>query len=83
MEEIEISSLLITIGISWLIAFGIGCLIVFIWKKSMDTVHAQTHACNYIVSNSLSFKEKKDRFLYSTVSKVRRQTSSSSGSTRR
>ena len=80
--ELTASTYLIMIGVAWVLSFVIGCVIVFIWKKSMDNVRAQTHACDYVVSGSLSYREKKDRYLYSKVNKVRRQ-SSSSGSGRR
>jgi uncharacterized protein len=65
---------------AWIIAFAIGCIIVLIWKKGMNTVAAQTHACGYVIPGSLNYNTKTDRFLYSTVSKTRRQSQSSSGS---
>jgi len=69
--------------VAWLLSFGIGLLIVLVWKRGMDTVRPQTHACNYVIPDSLNFRERKDRFLYSTVNRVRKQSSSSSGSSRR
>jgi len=77
MSELSISSLVIMIGAAWLLSFGIGCIIVFVWKKGMDTARGKTHACDYIIPGSLSFQEKKDRYLYSTVNKIRKQKSSS------
>jgi len=65
---------------AWILSFLIGLLIVLMWKKGMNTALAQTHAAAYIIPDSLIFKEKKDRFLYSTVTKVKRETTSSSGS---
>ena len=64
---------------SWLLAFLIGVIIVHKWKKEMDTALPQTQAANYVVAGSLAFKEKKDSFLYSRVTKVKRQTQQSSG----
>ncbi|MCL2441731.1 MAG: hypothetical protein FWD14_08315 [Treponema sp.] len=69
--------------ISWLFSFGIGFIIVHIWKKGMNTVRSQTHACDYVIPGSLNFHERKDRFLYSTVRKTRRTQSSSTASTAR
>jgi hypothetical protein len=46
----------------------------------MNNVFPQTNAASYIVSGSLKFTEKKERFLYKTVSKTKRQDSSSGGS---
>jgi len=65
--------------VAWVIAFIIGLLIVSGWKRKMDTAFLQTHASAYIVPGSLVFKEQKDRFLFSRVTKIRRQTQSSSG----
>jgi DNA-directed RNA polymerase subunit RPC12/RpoP len=62
---------------SWVGAFILGLIIVQFWKSGMNNVKMQTHACGYVVPDSLNFKIKKDRFLYSTVSKTRRQQSSS------
>ncbi|MCL2721788.1 MAG: hypothetical protein FWD47_10690 [Treponema sp.] len=73
LKEFIIEYNIILVIAAWVFSFGIGCIVVFVWKKAMDTVQPQTHACSYIVSGSLNFREKKDRFLYSTVNKVRRQ----------
>ena len=66
-----------------LLAFGVGMIIVQVWKSGMNTARMQTHAFAYVVPGSLAYKEKKDTFLYSTVSKVNREKSSSSSSIRR
>ncbi|MCL2472318.1 MAG: TPM domain-containing protein, partial [Treponema sp.] len=59
----------ILVSISWLLALGVGFLVVQTWKRGMDTARLKTQAASYIVPGSLAFREKKDRFLYSTVSK--------------
>ncbi|MCL2722672.1 MAG: hypothetical protein FWD47_15190, partial [Treponema sp.] len=67
MEIIELVStyhIAFTVG-AWLVSFIIGFVIVNIWKKGMDTARGRTHACDYTVSGSLDFHEKKDRYLYS------------------
>jgi len=70
---------IIFVSLSWLIAFIFGLTIVKFWKIKMNTAVGQTHACNYIIPGSLKFNEKKDSFLYSTVSKTRKQKNSSGG----
>jgi len=66
---------------AWVLSFIIGLIIVQVWKGGMNTVRQKNQASAYIVTDSLMFKEKKDRFLYSTIAKIRRpSTSSSSGS---
>ena len=67
----------------WVIAFAIGFIVVYVWKKGMNTAHLKTQADAYIIPGSLDYKLKKDRFLFSTVTKTRRQTSSNSGGRRR
>jgi len=67
----------------WLIAIAIGFGIVQKWKSQMNTALAKVHASGYIIPGSLKFSEKSDRFLYSRVSKTRRQTDSSSGGSSR
>ena len=70
---------LILVVASWLIALLTGVLIVKSWASKMDTALKQTHAASYIVSGSLAFREKSDRFLYSHVARTKRQTDSGSG----
>jgi uncharacterized protein len=70
---------IVLVIIAWLVAFGIGFLIVHVWKKGMNTAIPQTQAAAYIVPGSLNFTAKKDSFLYSKVTKIKRQTQSSSG----
>ena len=67
-------------GTVWLVALLIGFVIVQIWKKGMNKAFPQTQAAAYVVADSLVFKEKRDRFLYSTVTKTKRETKSSGGS---
>jgi uncharacterized protein len=66
--------------IAWVIAFAIGLIIVQIWKSGMNTALPQTQAAPYMVPGSLAFKEKKDSFLFSTITKTKLQTESSSSS---
>ena len=63
---------------AWVLALLIGIYVILVWKSKMNTALAQAFAGAYTVPDSLVFKEKKDRFLYSTVTKTRRKTESSS-----
>jgi len=63
---------------AWLLSLAIGFIVVGIWKAGMNTALPTSQAASYIVPDSLKFGEQKDRFLYSTVTKVKRQTQSSS-----
>ena len=66
--------------VAWIISLAAAGIVILVWKKSMNTVIGQTQAAAYIVAGSVSFREKKDRFLYSVVNKtVRRDTQSSGG----
>jgi len=69
---------LVLVLIAWVLALAVGFIVVQTWKSAMDTVLPQTQAAAYVVPGSLAFKEKKDSFLYSTISKTRIQTQSSS-----
>ena len=62
----------------WVISLLIGFIVVAVWKKGMNTALQQTQAASYIVPNTLAFADKRDRFLYSTVSKTAKPKSSSS-----
>jgi uncharacterized protein len=64
--------------IAWVIAFAIGLIVVQIWKSGMNTALPQTEAAAYMVPGSLAFKEKKDSFLFCTITKTKLQTESSS-----
>jgi len=68
----------VLVAISWVIAFVIGLIVVQVWKKGMNTALPQRAAGAYVVPGSLAFKVKADNFLYSTVTRTRRQTESSS-----
>ena len=61
------------------ISIIIGFIITLLWRRGMNTALAQTNAAAYIIDNSLSFKVKKDQFLYSIVTKTKRESSSTSG----
>jgi len=67
------------VSISWIIAFAIGLIVVQTWKKGMNTALPQRAAAVYMIPGSLAFKVKRDVFLYSTVTKTRRQTETTSG----
>jgi len=68
--------------IAWLLSFGIACIVVSGWKKSMNTAIMQSQAAAYITPGSLTFKVKNDKFLYSTVTqtKIQNDDVSSGGS---
>jgi uncharacterized protein len=67
---------LVLVIIAWVLALAVGFIVVQTWKKAMDTVLPQTQAAAYVVPGSLAFREKKDSFLYSTVSKTKLQKQS-------
>ena len=62
--------------IAWVAAIAIGVGVVEFWKYKMNTVFLKNEADTYVVPNSLNFKVKTDTFLYSHVTKIRRQTKS-------
>jgi len=64
--------------IAWVIAFAIGLIVVQIWKRGMNTALTQTQATAYVVPGSLAFNEKKDTFLFCTITKTKLQTENSS-----
>jgi len=68
----------IAVIVVWLIALGIGFIVVQVWKSGMNTALPKTQANAYMVPGSLAFNTKTDRFLYSTVTKTARPTESSS-----
>ena len=68
----------VLVTVSWIIALSIGFIVVQVWKKGMNTALPQKAAAAYVVSGSLNFKTRKDDFLYSTVTRTRRQTETTS-----
>jgi len=74
----------VLVVIGWLIGLAVGLVVVQVWKKGMNTALIQTQADSYVVPDSLSFREKTDSFLYSVVTKTRREgnRSSSGGGSR-
>jgi uncharacterized protein len=73
---------LVLVLISWLIAFVIALSVVSVWKNGMNTAMPKTQASAYIIPGSLNFTTQKDSFLYSTVTKTKRQAQSPSSSGR-
>jgi uncharacterized protein len=70
---------LVLVSIAWVLALAIGFIVVGAWKKGMNTALPQSQAAAYAVPGSLAFGEKKDSFLYSTVTKTRMQKTAGSG----
>jgi uncharacterized protein len=68
----------VLVTVSWVIAFLIGIIVVQVWKKGMNTALPQRAAGAYVVPGSLAFKVKADNFLYSTVTRTKRQTETGS-----
>jgi uncharacterized protein len=68
----------VLVAVSWIIAFVIGLIVVHVWKTGMNTALPQKAAAAYVVPGSLVFRVKADNFLYSTVTRTRRQTETSS-----
>jgi len=68
----------ITLIVSWVLSLLVGLGVVASWKYKMNTALLKTEASSYIVPSTLAFTEKRERFLYSTVSKTARPKSTSS-----
>jgi uncharacterized protein len=68
--------------IALVIGLAIGLIVVFILKGQLKSVRMQSRAHDYVKSGSMNLTVSKDLFLYRTVNRVRRQTSSGSGSGR-
>ena len=74
-------------GASLLIALVIGLIVALIvtgiWRSQLKSVRPQAAAANYLKPGSLLITGSQDLYLYSTVTKVRRQQSSSGSSSGR
>ena len=70
----------VLIGISWILALLTGLIVVAVWGIGMNNALLKTDAASYVVPNTLFFAEKRDRFLFSTVTKKVKPKSSSSSS---
>ena len=70
---------LVLVCVAWALSLALGFGIVLIWKRGMNTALSQAQAAAYVVPGSLTFMEKKDRFLYSRVTKKARPKQNPSG----
>ena len=70
------------LGISAIIGIVIGLIVVFVLKGQLKTVQKQSRAHDYVKSGSMQVNVMNDIFLYRNVTRTKRQTSSSSGSSR-
>jgi uncharacterized protein len=68
----------ICLAAAWILSLIIGLLAVFNMKRKMNTVLSKKEADTYIIPGSLALTRQYDNFLYSTITKIRRQSSSSS-----
>ena len=78
MYNIHEYHLFIAIGL-FVVGFALGLYCVHTWIKEMNTARLKTQADTYIVPGSFNLKIKRDRFLYSTITKIRRQTQTTGG----
>ena len=69
------------IGFSILIGFAIAMLIMSAIRKKLKTVEKQHGAKNYVRDGSMNVLAARDTYLYSTVTRTRREKSSSGGHT--
>ena len=69
---------IIMVAAGWLVALAIGFGIVAAWKSKMNTALRRGEAAAYIIPGSLGLTDQRDSFLYSTVTKTRRESNSSS-----
>ncbi|MCL2387385.1 MAG: hypothetical protein FWC89_07555 [Defluviitaleaceae bacterium] len=53
-----------------LIAAAISGIIMFVVRSSLQSVHAETTACNYIQSDSFRTTNEEDVFLYSHITQI-------------
>ena len=58
---------------AWLIAVIAGFIIVYIWKRKMNSALKETRSDAYIVPGSVNLKLQKEYFLYSTITKTNRE----------
>jgi len=65
---------------AWILSFLFGSIVISAWKRKMNTALPKKEADSYIVPESLNFTQQNDRFLYSTVSKTKKEAKSSSSS---
>lgn len=68
------------IAVSFILSLLISLVIVFSWKKSMNTRVRQSGAMAYLKEGSFRLYNQTDQFLYHRVSRTKRQKESLSGS---
>ena len=73
-------NLIIAIAISVVIGVIVGFIGSGMMKSKLKSVKFQSGAANYVVPNTFNLSNSQDVYLYSTVTKTRRDSDSSSGS---
>ena len=73
-------NLIIAIAISVVIGVIVGFIGSGMMKSKLKSVKFQSGAANYVVPNTFNLSNAQDVYLYSTVTKTRRESDSSSGS---
>ena len=69
--------------LSLLIGAAVAAVVILVMRASMNTKRRQSGASDYLVKNTYHLRTQQDMFLYSNVSKSRKQQSSSGSSTHR
>jgi len=70
----------ILLAIGWAISLLAGLFTVHLWKLQMDTATGKKEADSYIIPGSLAFTRQDEMFLYSTVTKTKRESKPPSSS---
>lgn len=78
-REMEINEIISRVLVSLLFGVVAAIIALLVMRSKMNTAKAQKGAGNYVVGGSFQLRQRRDIFLYSRVSKVRRSESSSGG----
>lgn len=69
-----------SVGLSFLLGLTIAAISVLVMRIGMNTKRPRRSAAGYMVENSFQMRQQQDLFLYSNISKVRREENKPSGS---
>lgn len=72
-------NIFLQIVVSVLIGAVVALITILIMRNKMNSVRPQHSAANYLIQRSYRLTEKRDIYLYSNVTKIRRSQNSSSG----
>lgn len=80
LHSVKVMGIVIPLGVAVVVGLIAAIIVTMIFKRQLTSVNFQRNADSYVERNSIRVTQSQNIFLYKTLSKTRRESSSSGGS---